>query len=278
VSPRVLLQLLLCTAVAVSSGAAASPEASRALQAQWARYLAEETDRPLKRDVPYEYCFRRAAAAHGLPLSLLVAVARGESNFEPHARSHANAFGVMQILWPQTAWELGIYRLSRLLDPCTNIEAGTRYLKMMQGRYDGDLHLSLAAYNYGPNRIPKDASRVPAGATRYSGYIYDHLRKLLGDNRARPKHPSTTVPTTHQKARKTQPGRTRLIAFDNPLRAQAFVDGMRPVVPGARLDVSRSPSAGYEVYLIYSDPSELARMRTALADVGFGEQINIGGK
>ena len=269
-SPRVLLPLVLCTAAAVSSGAVASPEASRALQAQWAHYLTEEAHRPLKRDVPYEYCFRRAAAAHGLPLSLLVAVARGESNFEPHARSHANAFGVMQILWPQTAWELGIYRLSRLLDPCTNIEAGSRYLKMLQGRYDGDLHLSLAAYNYGPNRVPKDAARVPAGATRYSGYIYDHLRKLLGDSRSRPRHPAAPVAATPKQAQKAKLGRTRLITFDNPLRAQAFVDGMRAAAPGARLDLSRSASASYEIYLIYSDPSELARVRTALADVGFG--------
>ncbi len=269
-SPRVLLLLVVCAAAAVSSGAVASPEASRALQAQWARYLAEEAHRPLKRDVPYESCFRRAAAAHGLPLSLLVAVARGESNFEPHARSHANAFGVMQILWPQTAWELGIYRLSRLLDPCTNIEAGSRYLKMLQGRYDGDLHLSLAAYNYGPNRVPKDAARVPAGATRYSGYIYDHLRKMLGDSRSRPKHPAAPVATTPKQAQKAKLGRTRLITFDNPLRAQAFVDGMRAAAPGARLDLSRSATASYEVYLSYSDPSELARVRTALADVGFG--------
>lgn len=266
-SPRILLPLVLCAAAVVSPGAVASPEASRALQAQWARYLAEEAHRPLQADVPYEYCFRRAAAAHDLPLSLLVAVARGESNFQPHARSHANAFGLMQILWPQTAWELGIYRLSRLLDPCTNVEAGARYLKMLQGRYDGDLHLSLAAYNYGPNRVPKDAARVPAGATRYSGYIYDHLRKVLGDARPRTKKVVARVADTTKVG---GPGRTRLIAFDNPLRARAFVDGMRAAAPGARLDLSRSASAGYEVYLIYSDTTELARVRTALAEVGFG--------
>lgn len=272
-SARLLLAGLLLGAGAAASGAAAaSADASLALQARWASYLAEEAQRPLRGELPYEYCFRRAAAAHGLPLSLLAAVARGESGFQPHARSHADAFGLMQILWPETAWELGIYRLSRLFDPCTNVEAGARYLKMLQGRYDGDLHLSLAAYNYGPGRVPRDATRVPAGAVRYSGYIYDQLRVLLGEPRPAASSAAARVAPAAGPASPVEAadaGRTRLIVFDNPARARAFVDGMRAAVPSARLDWSRSAPSSYEVYLVYADAGELARVRDALADVGF---------
>ena len=120
---------------------------------------------------------------YDLPETLLLAVARGESDFEPTARSKANAHGVMQILWPTTARHLGIYRLSELYDPCTNIDAGARYLKELVARFDGNLHLALAAYNYGPERISADVANIPKGATWYSGYIYRHLDYVLGDGR-----------------------------------------------------------------------------------------------
>ena len=57
----------------------------------------------------------------------------------------------------------------------------SRYLKQMMQRYDGDLHLALAAYNYGPRRIPVGADSIPKGAAWYSGYIYRHLGYVLGD-------------------------------------------------------------------------------------------------
>lgn len=91
--------------------------------------------------------FLVAALEYGLPESLLLAVARGESDCEARARSRANAHGVMQILWPDTAKHLGINRLSDLYEPCTNIDAGARYLKELLARYDGNVHLALAAYN-----------------------------------------------------------------------------------------------------------------------------------
>ncbi len=130
-------------------------------------------------DFPYAHCFKRAATAHGLPETLLVAVARGESDFKPRARSKANAYGLMQILWPDTAKHLGLEQLSEVLDPCTNVDAGARYLKELQQRYDGDLNRTLAAYNYGPGRIPVTGGRLPDGAIWYSAYIMRHLDYVL---------------------------------------------------------------------------------------------------
>jgi soluble lytic murein transglycosylase-like protein len=57
---------------------------------------------------PHMSCFRSSAKEQKLPLALLFAVARGESNFKKDAVSKANAIGVMQIQWPGTAKHLGI--------------------------------------------------------------------------------------------------------------------------------------------------------------------------
>ena len=153
------------------------------LEALWKHYLETDAGKIPTTQFPYEGCFKSAAQKHDLPLSLLLAVARGESNFNPNAKSDRNCHGLMQIQWPVTAKYLGIYRLSALYDPCTNINAGARYLKELLDRYDNNLHLALAAYNYGPNRIDKSpvSSQIPAGAKWYSGYIFRHLVYVLGD-------------------------------------------------------------------------------------------------
>jgi len=56
---------------------------------------------------PFQECFEQAAVSQQLPLTLLLAVARGESDFDPKTISKANARGVMQIRWPETARDLG---------------------------------------------------------------------------------------------------------------------------------------------------------------------------
>jgi hypothetical protein len=244
--------------VAVSPGAPASPN-PETLRAAWHDYSARESQRDPVGEYPYEYCFRRAAAAHGLPLSLLLAVARGESSFQPWARSDANAYGLMQILWPDTAYELGIYRVSDLFDPCTNVEAGARYLKMLRARYGGDLHLALAAYNYGPNRIAVNARRIPSGATWYSAYIYQNLRAVLGE--------TARGAVDGGPAEVDGPGRRKLITFDSPGRAEAYIEALRKTLPSGRFEWFRTRT-GYEVYLAYAGAAELSRARSALAALG----------
>ena len=89
------------------------------LDSAWRDYASERAHLDPAYRFPHASCFGSAALQHGLPETLLLAVARGESDFEATARSRANAHGVMQILWPDTARHLGIYRLSELYDPCT---------------------------------------------------------------------------------------------------------------------------------------------------------------
>ena len=109
----------------------------------WKNYARTETDIRPSFQFPHASCFRAAAVTYQIPESLLLAVARGESDFKETARSKSNAHGVMQIQWPGTAQHLGVYRLSDLYEPCTNIDAGARYLKELMSRYNGNIHLAL---------------------------------------------------------------------------------------------------------------------------------------
>jgi hypothetical protein len=224
----------------------------------WREYRQSETARQPALDFPYEHCFHRAAAAHGLPVSLLLAVARGESNFNPAAVSSANAHGLMQILWPGTAKHLGFSRLSELHDPCANVDAGARYLVELLQRYDGDMHLTLAAYNYGPGRIPVDGSNVPDGARWYSSYIYRHLRYVLGDSLPQ------TLPKDWQGD-----GQLELAIFAAPYRAEAFVESLQLTAPALRLDWFREDTARHRVVLLYANRAEYDTALRLLSAAGF---------
>ena len=230
------------------------------LDASWRNYASNRTSTEPAYQFPHAACFRAAALQHGLPESLLLAVARGESDFEETARSHANAHGVMQILWPGTAKHLGIHRLSDLYDPCTNIDAGTRYLKELVGSYDGNLHLALAAYNYGPGRIPKNAASIPDGAIWYSGYIYRHLDYVLGSSGTSAPSPDTLY---------TDLGQSTLLTFGEPYRAEAFIQRLEKSSPDLSLDWFRRGTGEFEVVLTYASREEFDNSARLLGSAGF---------
>ena len=209
---------------------------------------------------PYAGCFGTSALQHDLPETLLLAVARGESDFVATARSRANAHGVMQILWPDTAKHLGIHRLSELYDPCTNIDAGARYLKELLARYNGNLHLALAAYNYGPRRIPVDGGSIPSGANWYSGYILRHLNYVLGDGK-----PVKPV----GDALYSDLGQSTLVTFGEPYRAAAFVESLEQQAPELDLDWFRRGTGEFEVVMTYGDRQEFDASAKLLSSAGF---------
>ena len=107
----------------------------------------------------YEGDIAAAARRHGISTSLIKAVIRAESNFNPHAVSRAGACGLMQIM-PKTAEDLGI---ADPFDPRENIFGGARYLSELLTQFDGDLPLALAAYNAGPNKVGsrKEVPQIP---------------------------------------------------------------------------------------------------------------------
>lgn len=100
----------------------------------------------------------------GVPVSLALAVAHAESNFDAGAESHKGARGVMQIM-PATA--RGEYGLSPdlLWDPRINVRVGLHFLKRLVYRYRGRVDLALSYYNGGSavGRLP-NARVIPATA------------------------------------------------------------------------------------------------------------------
>lgn len=259
-SERLQKLAIVVTGIVFTALALTADAARPDLDAAWQEYTANQASLQPAYTFPHARCFRAASLAYGLPESLLLAVARGESDFEATARSRADAHGVMQIQWPGTAKHLGIYRLSELYDPCTNIDAGTRYLKELLSRYDGNLHLALAAYNYGPGRISKNGYGIPSGAEWYSGYIYRHLSYVVGSGSVTKPVPDTLY---------SDIGQSTLLTFGEPYRAEAFIERLEKQSPDLKLDWFRRGTGEFEVVLTYADRAEFDTSARQLASAGF---------
>ena len=118
-----------------------------------------ETPRTYRVNSLYDRYISAAARKHGISSSLIKAVIKAESNFDPRAVSKSGACGLMQIM-PKTAKALGVVDP---FDPKENIFGGARYLKKMLVQFQGSLPLALAAYNAGPSKVQSRNSvpRIP---------------------------------------------------------------------------------------------------------------------
>jgi soluble lytic murein transglycosylase-like protein len=127
---------------------------------------------PVPRDLRDE--FRAAAWDTALPLSLIVAVAKVESNLDVEARSSAGAHGLLQVL-PSTAAELDLdaYHVGE------NVLAGARYLRQMLDRFNS-AELALAAYNAGPSAVEVKGARPNDETVAYVANVTTQWRKLVG--------------------------------------------------------------------------------------------------
>ncbi len=133
--------------------------------------LQVQPDSQLLADPRYDPLIRKAAARHGVDVTLVRAVIQVESNYQPRARSAKGAKGLMQLM-PATARQYGV---SNPYDPASNIEAGIRHLKSLLDRFP--LDLALAAYNAGEAAVQRFQGVPPYSETR--SYV-DRILKLVG--------------------------------------------------------------------------------------------------
>ncbi|MCA1632748.1 MAG: lytic transglycosylase domain-containing protein [Acidobacteria bacterium] len=98
----------------------------------------------------------------GVDPRLLHAVIWQESKYKPSALSHAGAQGMMQLM-PATAKR---FNCEDRLNPEANIEAGTKYLRWLLKRFDGDVVLALAGYNAGEGSVDKFEGVPPYNETQ----------------------------------------------------------------------------------------------------------------
>ena len=112
---------------------------------------------------------RRLAPDYGLDPNLILAMILTESNFNPRARSPANALGLMQLI-PSTANRFGVKDRA---DPIQNLHGGMAYMRWLLSFFQGDLRLSLAGYNAGEHAVEKYLGVPPYHETQ------NYIRKVM---------------------------------------------------------------------------------------------------
>jgi len=123
-----------------------------------------------KRD--FDQIIEQAGQKYGVEPSLIKAIIEAESSGNPGAVSPAGAQGLMQLM-PKTAAELGVYDP---FDPAQNIIGGTRYLRQLLDRYQGDRKLALAAYNWGMGNVENRLQSMPRETRNYIVKVENYYR------------------------------------------------------------------------------------------------------
>jgi soluble lytic murein transglycosylase-like protein len=118
----------------------------------------------------YDQWIREAASLYQIPEALIRAVIRVESDFDPRAVSPANARGLMQMI-PETAERMMV---TDIFDPRQNIFGGVRYLRVLANTFNGDLALTVAAYNAGEGAVMRHGGIPPYPETQ------DYVVKVIG--------------------------------------------------------------------------------------------------
>ena len=146
-------------------------------------------DRSSERYSRYDEFIYEAAELYKIPVPLIRAVIKIESDYDPRVVSSMGARGLMQLM-PEVAQDMGVRNVH---DPRENVLGGTRMLRVLANRYDGDLVLTIAAYHCGMGSIKKYGDTVPPykNTRRYVRLVLERYYefKAREESRAGPRQP-----------------------------------------------------------------------------------------
>lgn len=134
----------------------------------------------LPNDDTFSEIINQAAKHYSIDPYLVKAVIKVESDFDPNVVSSKGARGLMQLI-PGTAKLVGCHNS---FDPQDNIYGGSRYLRMMLDRFNGNVDFALAGYNAGPGRVEQHGGIPPIRETRNYvtkvNHYYQQFRSYAG--------------------------------------------------------------------------------------------------
>ena len=131
-------------------------------------------DKDVTRFTRYDEWIRQAATLYQIPVELVRSVIKVESDYDPRAVSVSGACGLMQLM-PDTASRLQVRDIH---DPRENIFGGVRFLRILANTFNGDLSLTVAAYNAGDQAVMR-AGGIPAitETQQYVRRVLSYYRK-----------------------------------------------------------------------------------------------------
>lgn len=162
------------------------------------RALYQQSAQDPARYTRFDAHIREAAQLYQLPEALIRAVIRQESDFNPYSVSTSNAMGLMQLL-PSTAASMNV---TDPFDPRQSILGGVRFLRLLANTFNGDLVLTVAAYNAGAGAVIRYGAVPPYEETQH--YVRQVLRyyyEYRGRSPATPPPPSPPADPSTPAAR-----------------------------------------------------------------------------
>lgn len=122
----------------------------------------------IRRSKQFEDTVKAASKHYSLPEAIIWAVMKTESNFYPEVVSNKGAQGLMQLM-PGTASDMGV---KDAFDPTQNIYGGTRFLRILANKFNGDMVLMISAYHAGGGAV-NNAGGIPYSQTA------EYVRRVL---------------------------------------------------------------------------------------------------
>ncbi|WP_336761621.1 transglycosylase SLT domain-containing protein [Paenibacillus sp. USHLN196] len=152
----------------------------------------------------YADIINKYASQNGVDPKLIAAIISTESTFNPNAKSHAGAAGLMQLM-PGTAKGLGV---KNSYDPDQNVAGGTKYIASLLKKYNGNIEYALAAYNGGPGNVDKwikagKMGNIPFAETKaYAPKVLAAYKEISG-SKSSASAPTTPTNTSATKTKTT---------------------------------------------------------------------------